>query len=373
MRVSTARLAVRSSSSRTKRTALLSVGWLLLSGALLSGALLSGALLSGALLSGALLSGASLPQRSLGVREGVLASGLLRALGVGVVAALLGAFVAWRAGVRRMDRLVERLRAERDEASTQAQDRHADRERLRHAEHLVTVGTLAAGVAHELGTPLHVVIARARRIVKRDLDDVTTREAESIVQEGERMSRLIRQLVDFSQPRGQRRGHVTLRSLAHATTTTLRPIAAARQVRLELDAAADGDIEGDPEALSQMLSNLVLNGIQASGAGHTVTVAVREPIEVPRGDGARTYARLAVSDDGPGIPDAVKKRLFEPFFTTREVGEGSGLGLSVAWGIAREHGGFIDVSSEPGAGSRFTVHLPLPEREAPREPAGVTG
>ena len=102
-----------------------------------------------------------------------------------------------------------------------------------------------------------------------------------------------------------------------------------------------------------------------------MTVAVCEPVPVQRDGAARTYARVAVSDEGPGIPEAVRKRMFEPFFTTREVGEGSGLGLSVAWGIVREHGGFIDVASEPGAGSRFTVHLPLPEREAPRDPAGV--
>lgn len=353
------------------------------------------------------LRGALVLRESLGMREAYLTATLFRTAGLLVVVALVAAFAASRLGARlfsapvdrlldharrigegrfedeaypdrndelgllgaEMNRMCARLRAAREDIERQNARRLTTLGELRHAERLTTVGKLASGVAHELGTPLHVVIARARRIGKRDTDEDTRHDAESIEREGKRMSRLIRQLLDFSRPREPRLEPVALSSLATETATLLRPMADAKNVELSVDMKNDGAIEGDHDALVQVLTNLVVNGIQATEAGKAVRVCVDEPVRVVLDGEEKSYARVAVSDEGHGIPGGLHQRIFEPFFTTREVGEGTGLGLSVAWGIVREHGGFIDVWSEPGEGSRFTVHLPLPFTGARLEPA----
>jgi signal transduction histidine kinase len=120
----------------------------------------------------------------------------------------------------------------------------------------------------------------------------------------------------------------------------------------------------DAEQIRQALTNLVLNGVQAIGEGGRVQVGLRVERARPPADhgGPETeYACLYVKDDGVGMSKDVLAHIFEPFFTTKRVGEGTGLGLSVTYGIVREHGGWIDVASEPGAGSRFCIYLPLKE------------
>ena len=120
--------------------------------------------------------------------------------------------------------------------------------------------------------------------------------------------------------------------------------------------------EVDAGQIQQALANLILNGIQAMTDGGAVEVVVaapafaRPPADHDLADGR--YLRIDVRDQGPGIPDENRTYLFEPFFTTKEVGEGTGLGLALAYGIVREHGGWISVESSPGAGSVFTIHLP---------------
>ena len=122
---------------------------------------------------------------------------------------------------------------------------------------------------------------------------------------------------------------------------------------------------GSEELLRQVVVNLIMNALQAMTKGGAITVGidrvVREPplgMDLPAGP----YARLRVQDQGPGMDSKVLQRIFEPFFTTKNIGEGTGLGLSVAWGIVRDHHGFIDVDSVIGQGTRFDVFLPVPER-----------
>ena len=118
----------------------------------------------------------------------------------------------------------------------------------------------------------------------------------------------------------------------------------------------------DVAQIQQVLSNLVINSIQAMPGGGYVTVEVRESIAAPPGgpEGpARAWASFSVADEGEGISPEHMELLFDPFFTTKDTGQGTGLGLSIAHGIVGEHGGWIDVASQQGNGSRFTVYLPL--------------
>src|SRR6185295_3381982 len=116
---------------------------------------------------------------------------------------------------------------------------------------------------------------------------------------------------------------------------------------------------------TQVLTNLVVNAIQAIGQRGTVEISASTVEQIPPryvGGGAETWMAIAVRDTGRGMDETTRERIFEPFYTTKQVGEGTGLGLSVSWGIVREHGGWIDVQSELNKGSTFTVYLPMTRR-----------
>jgi two-component system, NtrC family, sensor kinase len=250
------------------------------------------------------------------------------------------------------DRLSE-ARAEREQAT----------EQLRHADRLTTVGKLASGLAHELGTPLNVVRGRAKLIVDHEVDgeDVTS-SARIVVEQAERMTALIRELLDFARPRAPKKSPVNAPRLARRVCELVSMIARKGSVTLVGPEPDDThQIEADDGQLSQVVTNLVVNAIQATPAGGTVTIVTRAldqspPPYVP-GEHA-TWLAIEVRDTGSGMDEATRKRVFEPFYTTKDVGDGTGLGLSVSWGIIREHGGWIDIASTPGEGSTFTVYLP---------------
>jgi two-component system NtrC family sensor kinase len=119
--------------------------------------------------------------------------------------------------------------------------------------------------------------------------------------------------------------------------------------------------EADDAQLTQVLTNLVVNAIQATPPNGTVTIRTREVEQTPPpyvGGDVRSWLAIAVEDTGAGMDEATRIRVFEPFYTTKDIGDGTGLGLSVSWGIIREHGGWIDIVSTPGEGSTFTVYIP---------------
>lgn len=237
-------------------------------------------------------------------------------------------------------------------------------EQVRHADRLTTVGKLASGIAHELGTPLHVVAGRAKMIASGNLDgEAAARNAQVIAVQAERMTEIIRQLLDFARQRSPRKAAYDLRLTASETVRLLSSLAEKREVALELE-EGDAPVTAlvDPLQLHQAFANLVVNAIHSSSAGGRVLVDVAtEDVETPAAaSGARPgrYVRLRVRDDGCGMSSDVLEKIFDPFFTTKEVGEGTGLGLSVAYGIVREHAGWIDVQTEHGAGSSFSIYLP---------------
>jgi two-component system, NtrC family, sensor kinase len=263
--------------------------------------------------------------------------------------------------------LAESQRKLREETAA----RIAALEQLRHADRLKTVGRLASGIAHELGTPLNVVAGRAGLIGSGRLNaDQIVESATAIRAEADKMTRIIRQLLDFARSSTPRKQPADLQSVVRQTIELLDPIAQKHKVLLRFEPGEE-KIMADIDAgqIQQVLTNLTMNAIQAMPQGGPVELRIGRrnvsgTLRVPLSSGTRSvpdtleYFALEVQDHGVGIPEEHLSQLFEPFFTTKEIGVGTGLGLSIAYGIVQEHGGWIDVASQVGKGSCFTVFLP---------------
>jgi signal transduction histidine kinase len=176
------------------------------------------------------------------------------------------------------------------------------------------------------------------------------------------MTALIRQLLDFARPRALEKASVNVPSLAARVAELVGTIARKSKISVEPPPADDSlRVEADDGQLHQVMTNLVVNAIQAMPEGGTVEIVARVVDQVPPpyvGGAMQSWMAIEVRDTGIGMTDETRARIFEPFFTTKPLGEGTGLGLSVTWGIVREHGGWLDVQSEPGKGSTFVVYLP---------------
>lgn len=264
-----------------------------------------------------------------------------------------------------MNAMSERLAEARERVAAETRGRTAALDQLRHAERLTTVGKLASGVAHELGTPLNVINVRATMIEDGEVEGQGARDsARAIREQVERITRIVRQLLDFARCRTPDRSVQDLVAIAERTVALMAPLARKADVSVALK-SAERPLHAhiDPVQVQQVLANLVMNGIQAMPAGGALTLGVvRTRAERPHDLGGEVVPCVAVvvADDGEGMDPATLAQVFDPFFTTKNVGEGTGLGLSVAYGIIREHGGWIDARSTPGEGTTFTVFFPEP-------------
>jgi len=263
-----------------------------------------------------------------------------------------------------LNRMFDKLRESRERLDAESAARIATLEQLRHADRLMTVGKLASGIAHELGTPLNVVLGRSKMIASDpEVGQSTTRNANIIAQQVERMTTIIRQLLDFARQRGPDMTEVNLVALVEQTLELLRPMAKKHQVSLHMSKHKDViQARVDPGQIQQAFTNVIVNGMQSMPSGGTLRVELdvaptRNPkaVEGAMGD----TLRVSVCDEGTGISEEHLSCLFDPFFTTKEVGQGTGLGLSVTHGIVKEHGGWIDVDSEVGKGTCFSICIPL--------------
>jgi signal transduction histidine kinase len=254
-----------------------------------------------------------------------------------------------------MNAMCVRLAEARDTTARAMAAREAALEHLRHADRLATVGRVASGLAHELGTPLNVIEARASLIVDDPLAEGRVKDsAHVIIGQTEQVTRLVKQLLVFARPR-----KLAPDALGHSIAELIRPLAARKPVTLDESGLAAAKTLGDPVLLQQAVTNLVVNALHACGPGGRVSLTSgRVEASPPGAKEARPWAFLAVVDDGPGISSELQRSIFEPFFSTRAAGEGTGLGLPIATRIVEEHGGFIGLDSAPGRGSTFTVHLP---------------
>jgi signal transduction histidine kinase len=267
-----------------------------------------------------------------------------------------------------MNQMCGQLLEAREEIRTAAEARIAALANLRHQDRLHTVGRLASGIAHELGTPLNVVSGRASLIISEDLSVPECREnAEIIKDQTKKMTRSIRRLLDFARRQTPSKSPTDLTELARTTADLLDPLARKSGSIVSLS-FGERSITANVDAaqIQQVLSNLIVNALQSMSRSGRVLVKVDRVSSISsKGQGgARPCVRLSVTDEGNGIPETDLPSLFEPFFTTKKRGVGTGLGLSIAHGIVEEHGGWISVQSELQVGSTFSVYLPEGDNDA---------
>jgi two-component system, NtrC family, sensor kinase len=225
-------------------------------------------------------------------------------------------------------------------------------QQLRHAERLATIGQLAAGVAHELNEPLGNILGFAQ-LAGRDkgLPDQLYKDLDKIVKSALHAREIIKKLMLFGRRMPPQEMAISLNKIVEDGLYFLeaRCVKSGIVVHKQIDPDLPM-VDADPSQLEQVLVNLVINAIQAMDQGGELTI--------------RTFAgegqvHLAVGDTGPGIEDEVMAQIFVPFFTTKDVDEGTGLGLSVVHGIVTTHNGRIDVDTKVGRGTTFTISIPL--------------
>jgi len=238
-------------------------------------------------------------------------------------------------------------------------------EQLRHADRLSTVGKLAAGVAHELGTPLSIVGGHAQMIAGAEVTgEAALDSARAIDREATRMSRIVRQLLDFARRRGPEGSASDVGAMVERCLSLMAPMVTKAQVSVERAIDSTG-VRAliDEDSLQQVLTNLILNALQAMPSGGTLSVtAAREHAASPEQPGAvpTPCIRITVRDTGGGIPEDVRAHVFEPFVTTKQPGDGTGLGLAVVYGLVVDHRGWLTLDSGAN-GTTFSVFL----QEAP--------
>jgi signal transduction histidine kinase len=246
-----------------------------------------------------------------------------------------------------------------DKIASESEARLNAVEQLRHAERLATVGRLAAGLAHELGTPLSIVSGHAQMIAGREVagEGVMT-SAKAIDKEADRMARIVRQLLDFARRKGPEGSACDAVDVARRCIVLLGPMAEQANVTTKIEVPAEPlRASIDEDSLQHVLTNLAVNAVQAMRGGGTLHVALSRGEARQRDDQPLAErVRIEVRDSGHGIAKDVLPHVFEPFFTTKEPGEGTGLGLAVVYGIVDDHGGWIEIDTGE-RGTTFSVFL----------------
>jgi hypothetical protein len=243
-------------------------------------------------------------------------------------------------------------------------DRAELEQRLVQADKLSSIGLLAAGVAHEVNTPLAVISTYAQMLAKQVSDDSQkSLILDKIAKQTFRASEIVNSLLNFSRTSSTSLGDVNLNRVIQETLSLLEHQLqkSGIQVKTDLDAGLP-PVRGNAGQLQQVFLNLFLNARDAMSAGGTLEVRTW-----PEGSGARAE----VADTGQGIAPEHLHRIYDPFFTTKAVRKGTGLGLSVTYGIIQEHGGSIEVSNRPGGGASFRLELPLAVPGSARKPVSV--
>jgi PAS domain S-box-containing protein len=217
-------------------------------------------------------------------------------------------------------------------------------------EKLAAIGQLAAGIAHEINNPLANIMGYATLL--RQGDDwprIESRRA-VILEQAEKCSRIVRGLLDYSRTSGSEPETVDLNRLVrHVLDITANQLKE-KEISLRMDLGDLPPLTADPRKLDQLFFNLLLNAVQAAASGGAVEISTRA-------ENGSVF--LAVADNGPGVPPEARCRIFDPFYTTKPVGQGTGLGLSICAGIIDELNGTIQVEDGPLGGALFTVSLPV--------------
>lgn len=223
-------------------------------------------------------------------------------------------------------------------------------QQLRRTERIAELGTLASGMAHEIGTPMNVILGRAEYLLGRVKEEPIQKGLQTIITQVERITKVMNQLLAFARRRSPERLPLALREVVEQSLEMFEQRFGNARIEVKLDTDDRcPNILADPDQLSQVLINLIMNAIHAMPEGGTLRIGIASDDD---------RVKLTVADSGHGMPTDVLKKVFEPFFTTKEFGKGTGLGLTVVKGILEEHGGSIAVESQEGKGTTFTILLP---------------
>ncbi|HTQ01509.1 MAG TPA: PAS domain S-box protein [Casimicrobiaceae bacterium] len=232
-------------------------------------------------------------------------------------------------------------------------------------EKLVALGSLLAGVAHELNNPLSVVVARAVLLEERG-DSATQAAAVKIRIAAERCARIVRTFLAMARQQRPERGPVAINEVVTAALDITAYATSTSSIEVALDLAENlPHTHADADQLHQVLLNLIINA-QQSLQEHPPP---RKMSIRTRCEAAAKAIRIVVADNGPGIPEHLRARIFEPYFTTKPTGMGTGVGLAVSMGIVEAHGGTLAVDCPPGGGAAFTIMLPVYGAAGARESA----
>jgi two-component system NtrC family sensor kinase len=229
-------------------------------------------------------------------------------------------------------------------------------EQLVQSRKIAAVGTLTSGIAHELNNPINNIVLTAESL-KEDFPDLDQEEAMGLIQDiliqSERASEIVKGLLDFSRSERPEFESLSLNDLVHDTLKLVRNQLTLSGIQVEENLPGDlPQVHGERKTLQQVFLNLFINAIQAMLDGGTLSIRA-----YPSQDGQ--WVKVEVADTGMGIEAEHLPRIFDPFYTTKQVGRGTGLGLSVTYGIVEKHGGHIEVQSQKGQGATFTVILPV--------------
>lgn len=274
--------------------------------------------------------------------------------------------VALKQSMSETQNLVQTLETKVEQKSQALQIAQAE---VIQGEKLAAIGLLASGIAHELNNPLTGVLTFTSLLRKNMADGTPDAEdLDLVIRETKRCAGIIRRLLDFAREKVPVKGYFNLNRLIEDTVHFVDRPASLQQVEISTHLAADlPEIWGDADLIKQVLLNVIVNGEQAiEGAGQVIVSSrIYQGAQPPApGMAPGPLVEVSIQDTGCGIPESNLKRIFDPFFTSKEVGKGTGLGLSVSYGIIKSHGGGIQVDSVVGSGTTFRIYLPI---EAPAE------
>lgn len=269
--------------------------------------------------------------------------------------------------------ITQRKQAEEKQALLEAE--------LRQVQKLEALGTLAGGIAHDFNNILAAIISFAELAKSENPDNAPLQEnLDQVLIAGSRAVSLVRQILSFSRQQKQERRTFQLSALVKEVMKLMRSTLPSTIEIGVLVKPGLAEMTGDPVQIHQVIMNLCTNAAHAMrgrpGLLQVVldSVTVKDDLDKPHVDlKAGDFLRLSVTDNGHGMDAETHKRIFEPFFTTKPTNEGTGLGLSVVHGIVKDHDGAITVKSKPGAGSTFTIYLPVAGVEARRKPLEFKG
>ncbi len=272
------------------------------------------------------------------------------------LAGVLASVVSSANQYQKLQQTVRQLKATEIELNARIEAQRSAENRLVQAAKLAAVGEMAAGIAHELNNPLTTVTGFSELVLDEMPEEASYRaELEMVLHEARRASAVVRRLLDFSRQGERLRASADLNEVVRDVVALTHHLIQSSNASLHL--ALDETLPWvsiDTDQMKQVLLNLIHNALQAMPSGGSLSVFTRRATREKR-----NWVVMSVRDSGGGIPPEDRDRIFEPFFTTRGSRGGTGLGLSVTYGIVADHGGAIEVESQPGSGSTFSVWLPI--------------